>query len=633
MDGEVESAENLAERLAEAEATLRAVLAGELDAVADPRSDAPVLLHRAQESLRRSEAHYKELVARSPAIVAELSPDGTTLFVNGRITELLGHEASDLIGKKWWESLVAGDQLPRVEAQWQYLVQGNVNAFESSVRAADGAQRRIEWNCAEHHTDEGGLESRIIFGLDVTERRRVEESAQRLAAEQAARVESEKSERRAELLAEASQLLGSSLDFETTITSVAGLVVPVLGDWCAIDIIGSDGAPRRVALWHSDPEKVRWARELRREFPPDLNASRGLANVLRTGKAELHAEMAELHGVMAHNEKHYQLLASLGLSSAIIVPLSIRDRTIGAITLASAESGRQYDESDVRIAEDLAQRIAVAIENARLYREAGTARAEAELARAEAENANQAKSEFLANMSHELRTPLNAIAGYVQLLAEEIQGPVNEKQMDYLRRTRRSQKHLLGLINDVLNFAKLEAGRVDFDISDVSLRLSLAEVDDLTSPQIGAKGLQFDNRACVREITVRADADKLRQILLNLVSNAVKFTPTGGRITVECGIKDSHAFVTVEDTGVGIPSDKVESIFEPFVQVGKGVDREGTGLGLSISRELARAMHGELTAESVVGKGSTFTVTLPLSDPQPEKVEPRLVTQEVAAEA
>lgn len=189
---------------------------------------------------------------------------------------------------------------------------------------------------------------------------------------------------------------------------------------------------------------------------------------------------------------------------------------------------------------------------------------------------------------------------------------MNARQREYLRRVRRSQEHLLGLIDDVLNFAKLEAGHVQFRTTEVPLREMLAEVDDFTAPQVAAKGLRYENRGCETEIVVRADRDKLRQILLNLVSNAVKFTPAGGSSSVECGARGSQAFVVVRDTGIGILPNELEAIFEPFVQVGKEVNREETGLGLSISRELARAMQGDLTAESRPGDGSSFTVTVPL---------------------
>jgi len=586
-DDEVEV---LRRRLAEAEAALRAIIAGQVDAVAAPDSAAPVLLQHAQEALRRSEERYRDLIARSPAIVCELAADGTTLYVNEAATAILGYRQSDLVGRQWW-SVLCPDQTPAEhEALATQFAAGRVVDLEICVVARSGDEKTLIWNSTTRSAADGSLEAVVAFGLDISERKRAAESAYRLAAEQAARATAETAEDRAALLAEASRVLGSSLDYETTFASVAGLVVPTLADWCAVDLLTADSGLHRIAVRHEDPEKVRSAAELPRRYP------------------ELSARIE----AAARDPDHRAELQNLGPLSAMIVPLAIRGEPVGAITLLSSESGRRYDASDLRVAQDLARRLAVAVEHARLFEEARAARAEAEHAREEAEKANQAKSQFLASMSHELRTPLNAIGGYVQLLEEGIQGPLNEQQREYLRRTKRSQQHLLGLINDVLNFAKLEAGHVQFKPTEVSLRETLAEVDDLTAPQVGAKQLEYENRSCDTDIVVRADRDKFRQILLNLVSNAVKFTPSGGRVTVECGVSGGLAAITVRDTGIGIPPDKVEAVFEPFVQVGKELNREGTGLGLSISRELARAMQGDLTGESRIGEGSAFTVTLPL---------------------
>ena len=239
--------------------------------------------------------------------------------------------------------------------------------------------------------------------------------------------------------------------------------------------------------------------------------------------------------------------------------------------------------------------------------------ADAEAARAEAEAANRAKSEFLAVMSHELRTPLNAIGGYAELMEMGIRGPVTAQQREDLARIQNSQRHLLGLINEVLNYAKLETGTVRFDLEDVRVQDALGEAEGLVAPQVRAKGLDLAVDACDGGLLVRADPEKLRQILVNLLSNAVKFTDRGGRIALHCEARPGQVALRVRDTGIGIPADKLEAIFEPFVQVRADLTRtaEGTGLGLAISRDLARGMGGELTVESAEGAGSTFTVTLP----------------------
>jgi signal transduction histidine kinase len=255
----------------------------------------------------------------------------------------------------------------------------------------------------------------------------------------------------------------------------------------------------------------------------------------------------------------------------------------------------------------------------RLLAESERARADAESARSEAEAANRAKSEFLAVMSHELRTPLNAIGGYAELLDMGIRGPVNEQQRADLARIQTSQRHLLGLINEVLNYAKLETGTVRYDVSDVAVRGALVAAEELVSPQVRARGLTLAVADCPPDLCVRADAEKLRQILVNLLSNAIKFTDRGGRIDLRCeGHEDPAAptvTISVRDTGIGIANEKLDVIFEPFVQVRADLTRtaEGTGLGLAISRDLAEAMGGTLTVESTKGKGSTFRLTLPRS--------------------
>ena len=281
----------------------------------------------------------------------------------------------------------------------------------------------------------------------------------------------------------------------------------------------------------------------------------------------------------------------------------------GQVTDARRELERRASDAQ-RVADELAGA------NRRLQHamtEAETARAEAERARSEAEAANRAKSDFLAMMSHELRTPLNAIAGYAQLLDMGIHGPVTEQQRDALNRIARSQAHLLTLINDVLNFARIDAGQLRYVVQDVHMHDTLAGLEPLLAPQVAARHLTFSYDACASDIVATADGDKVRQVVLNLLSNAVKYTPVGGTVRLACDADAMTVRVHVTDSGPGIDAEQLPVIFEPFVQGHRALNRpnEGVGLGLAISRDLARGMRGDVTVTTELGVGSTFTLKLP----------------------
>ena len=263
---------------------------------------------------------------------------------------------------------------------------------------------------------------------------------------------------------------------------------------------------------------------------------------------------------------------------------------------------------------DVTERRQAEAERAQLYAREQAARRDAEAARVAAESASKAKSDFLAVMSHELRTPLNAIGGYAELLEMGVRGPVTPQQAEDLQRIQRSQRHLLGLINQVLSYARVEAGALEYHLEEIAVSEALGHSDALVAPQLAAKGLSFHYQGCDPDVRVRADGEKVQQIVLNLLSNAVKFTDRGGSVTLSCEARDDVVLVRVRDSGRGIAAEKLASIFEPFVQADPSHTRthQGVGLGLSISRTLAVAMRGTLDVESSeVGGGTTFLLTLP----------------------
>ncbi|HUG01397.1 MAG TPA: PAS domain-containing sensor histidine kinase [Longimicrobiales bacterium] len=235
---------------------------------------------------------------------------------------------------------------------------------------------------------------------------------------------------------------------------------------------------------------------------------------------------------------------------------------------------------------------------------------------AEAEAASRSKSEFLAAMSHELRTPLSSIGAYIDILAYGIQGPLNEAQRDAVERIRRGQQHLLALINDLLNFGMVDAGRISYHIAPVHLCEVIESVMPLIEPLAHGRRIAVDWQARDADVVALADRTRLEQVLLNLVSNAIKYNEPGGSVAVRHVLRDGRAIMEVSDTGAGIPAEDTEAIFEPFTQLGRSLTspHEGTGLGLAISRDLARGMNGDLTVRSAVGEGSTFTLTLPAGE-------------------
>ncbi|HEX8789874.1 MAG TPA: ATP-binding protein [Polyangiaceae bacterium] len=424
----------------------------------------------------------------------------------------------------------------------------------------------------------------------------------------------EKRERmRADFLARAGEALVSSLDYESTLANVASLCVPMLADWCAIDLAtGAGGASRQVAVAHVDPAKVRLAREFGQRYPPDVNAPRGVPQVIRTGKAELYPEIpAEILESAARDAEHLRLIRDLKLRSGMVVPIRGRDRVLGAITFIHAESERRYGDDDLHFAEDFARRAAMAIENAIALAESEAAHARERILRDEADAANRAKDEFLGMVSHELRTPLNAILGWTVMVRRRQLGEEVDRALAIIERNARAQTRL---INDVLDMSRIISGKMVLNPAPTRVAEVVAAAVETVAPAAQAKDIRITADVPDHELTVVADADRLQQVVWNLLSNAIKFTPREGHVSVGARGQGEDVVIRVHDSGEGIRPDVLPLVFEPFQQADTSTTRRhgGLGLGLAIVKRIVAAHGGAVHAASEgAGKGATFTVTLP----------------------
>ena len=412
---------------------------------------------------------------------------------------------------------------------------------------------------------------------------------------------------RAVFLADATRRLTESLDVERTLATVALLALPSELSWCVVDVIAKDSSMRSVAIVHPDQGKQAIAAKLSERWHPQPEDFFGLPLALQIRRSRVIERVSEAMLVSAaHGDENLLWLRQLQFSSLLVIPLMVRGTVIGAVTFVKGSTEPGFTESDVELAETVSARSALALDNARLY-------GEAEWLRFEAEQSNRAKSEFLKRMSHELRTPLNAILGYVELMEMGLHGPVTEQQRNDLERIKKSNSHLLTLITEILEYTQIRATAMQYHITDVEVSELLQAVTSMLDSLASRKVIACELTPCAAGTIVRADTGRLEQIMINLITNAIKYSPRGTNIRIECEALSSTIQIRVIDNGPGIEEADLEMIFEPFVQVGPVHRRTdgGIGLGLAISRELAQAMSGSLTVTSEVGKGGCFTVTLP----------------------
>ncbi|MEO6447450.1 MAG: ATP-binding protein [Gemmatimonadaceae bacterium] len=466
---------------------------------------------------------------------------------------------------------------------------------EQDMLFEDGTRLTLLSSAAPIFDDQGVVRGSVGAFVDITARKRAEIAAQ--------------------ILSDASAAFAGSMETARTFQSLSQRVVPAMADICVIFVVRDSGSVGVEAMDANDAEMLAMFQAFDAQHPVDTTASHPVWRSLRDGASVLvpNVNDASIASMLSTELAVIELARETDTTSLLLVPIGARGKVLGAMGMGTRGIRRRFDQGDLSLAEELGRRAGMALDNARLLAAEHLARAESETARTEAERASKAKSDFLAMMSHELRTPLNAIAGYTELIELGLRGPVTEGQIADLQKIRQNQRHLLGLINSVLNFALLDAGRVSYDVTNVPVAAALRSMQPLIEPQLRARQLEYRVTACAPTVTTHADGEKLQQILLNLLGNAIKFTATGGVIEVSCDLDVRQVHLHVTDNGAGIPADQLERIFEPFVQGERSLKstKEGVGLGLAISRELSRGMGGDLSVRSAPGEGSTFTLTLP----------------------
>jgi PAS domain S-box-containing protein len=655
------------------------------------RRQAEQLAEQELAELRRASAErYRQLADAMPQIVWTSDNEGNATYYNRRWFEYTGMGEHEVDETAWSRVTHPGD-LPSVAARRaQTLGDGSVFEVEYRFRAADGTYRWHLGRAVPIHDESGTIDFWIGTATDIDDRKRIEE-AQRF-------------------LLDAGAELALSLDWRAGLQGVAKLAVARVADWCAVHLLEDDGAISTLTVQHSDPAKLVFAKELQDRYPADPTSARGAPEVIRTGEAQLVPDIPpDLLATAARDELHGELLRELGLRSYLCVPITVRDRTLGAITFVTDESGRRLAENDLRAAEELAARTAAVIENAQLYEElerrARAARALETIAdgvvlldgdervllwnkAAEAmtglraadvlgryarealpgyaENVaavdvdgrpqtvpleigdrelwlsfsavrfeegtvyafrdlteeralEQMRSDFVATVSHELRTPLAAIYGAAITLRREDLDLGEEMRGRLLEMIADESDRLAQIVNDVLLASHLDSGQLQLRIETVDAARLTESVLDAARTHL-PDGITLSLEAPKRLPPVAADEQHLRQVLVNLVENAVKYSPDGGPVEVRLTRGERGVRWAVSDRGLGIPPGERRRVFEKFYRLDPNMTRGigGTGLGLYICRELVRRLDGRIWVEGNTDRngdtrGSTFFVEIPVA--------------------
>ena len=632
------------------------------------------LLHRQEVAAleRASEERYRQLADAMPQIIWTAAPDGGATYFNRRWFEYTGMSEAES-GPTAWTKVVHPDDLPTAVARRELtLHSGEPFEIEYRFRSHDGVYRWHLGRAIAIRDDAGEIVFWIGTATDIHDRKLIEDQ-------------------RAFIIA-AGDELSRTLDYRESLRRVAELAATEFADWCSVHMVESDGSIAQVALAHRDPAQITFARELQERYPPEPDAPTGAPAVIRRGEAELVPEIPErLLRAAATDELHYDLLAQLGLCSYICAPLKGRDAVLGAITLVSATPGRRFGADELKLAEELARRAAMAIENARLYRDSeeraqaarvlasigdgvllvdrdgrvrlwnaaaeritgleaddalghrladivpgwntgtvplelddrelwldvsavaiedGTVYAFRDLTHERALEAM--RQDIVATVSHELRTPLAAIYGASLTLRRDDVELEEQLRMKLLEVIAEESGKLSEIVNDLLLASQLDSGKLKANVEACDPREIAASEVAAARTHLPAN-IELQLNAPVELPHVAADAGQLRQVLSNLIENAIKYSPAGGGVVLELEPREHFVRFSVRDSGLGVPREEQARIFEKFYRLDPDMTHGigGTGLGLYICRELVRRVDGRIWVESDGRTGSTFVVEIP----------------------
>jgi len=561
--------------------------------------DGPLREYAVSAQSDLAELLYRTGLHSIPEAVTVTDMNTRYLDWNKAAEKLFGWKKEEVIGKTGMEVMqTTFPDNPRWRTEWRETLakQGGWQA-EVIQRHRDGTPLNILISLSLIRDRDGETVGILVMHRDITERRRAEE--------------------RARFLSEASKILASSLDYQTTLARTARLVVPELADWCTIHVLDDDGNVKLLTMAHQDPARIEWAIKLSEQYPVNPDAPFGPAHVMRSGQPELIPELTdEMLTTLAENAQGLTAMWASDHRSIMAVPLLTAGRIIGAITFTFAESGRHFNEADLELAKEFGQRASIAIDHARLYSESQQAREQLMTYINEHKEVERRKDEFMSVVSHELKTPVTTIKGFTQLLQRRLQHVDDPEAHLFLSRLDSQLNRLTRLINDLLEISRIQTGRLKYRIETLDLREVVEDIVEQIQATTTTHRLSIEDMAPTPTL-VSGDRERLGHVFTNLLLNAIKYSPRVEEVLIRITTTEQEVVVSVQDFGIGIAEDDLEKVFERFYQVSYPQERPfaGLGIGLYLSREIITRHNGRIWAESQKAHGATFHVTLPLAAP------------------